>query len=114
MITPFFELHHSPAVVAPLPALILGQLDETVRLLISRALSTSVESATAHNTYLGAASSATSILATGDAIHAYLGRFDPFPTPFVWTIHSIGGSIFLVFLIPQSLELVIEKAVGVL
>lgn len=109
MVAALFELDDSLAVVAPLPALFLGHLHQTICLFILGTLSSGVEPVVAQDAYLCVTSSAAGILHTVGQVHTDLGGFDPFSTILGWAVQSVGRGVFLILFVPQLLELVVEK-----
>lgn len=113
MVAALLQLYHSFAVVTSLPPLVLGHLDETVRLLVPGAFSSRMEFAVAEDAHLCIASTTTGILASVGQIHANFGRLDPFTTPLIWAVEAVLRGIFLIFLIPKPLEFVVEQPIYV-
>jgi hypothetical protein len=114
MVAAFLKLYQGLAAITPLPSFVLGHLHQPIRFFVPGALSPGMEFAIAQHTHFSVTPSATSILPAICHIHAYLGRFDPFPAAFIRTVESIASGVFLIFLVPQSLELVIKKSLHVL
>lgn len=114
MVTSFLQLDHSLAVVAPLPALLLGHLDQAGCLIVLGALSSGVIFATTTNTYLGAASPTTSIFSSSGHISLDFARLDPITAAFRRAIEVLRSRILFKFLIPKPLELIIKQTIYVL
>jgi hypothetical protein len=114
VVAAFFQLNHSLAIVTPLPALFLGHLHQAIRFLVLWTLALGVEPLVAQYAYFCRACSATGISPSICQIHANPRRLNPLSTSFAWTVESICCGIFLVFLVPQNLELVVEQALSVL
>ena len=113
VVAALLQFHYSPAVVASLPALVFCHLHKTVRLLVFGALSPCVKLAVAKHAHFGVASAAASVLASVGCVHAYLRRLDPFATSFSRAVETVRRRIFLVFLVPEPLELVVEETVHI-
>jgi hypothetical protein len=112
MVASFFQLYHSLAVVAPLPAFLLGHLDQTGSLVVLRTLPSGVILATTTDTYFGTASTASSVFATRGHIHLDLAWLDPLTAPFCRAVEVFRSSILLKLLIPEPLELIIEQTIN--
>lgn len=113
MIAAFFELNDSFAAVTSLPALVLCHLNETIGLFVIGTLSPSMEFAIAQNTNLRLALTTARIFHARRQVHPYLSWFNPLPTSFPGAVCSISCSVFLVFLVPQLLELVVEETLHI-
>lgn len=100
MVASFFQLNYSPAVVAPLPALFLSHLHQTIDIVVLRAFSSGVILAVAQDTYLGAASTTASILSPSGQIDTYLVGFNPFTAAFRRAVHVLCGCVFFKLLVP--------------
>jgi hypothetical protein len=81
MIASFFEFHHGFALIAPLPAFLLGLAKEFVRLFVTRALKGAVPPRTALWTDFGIAAPTPSDPPTIFA-PVKAGGFDPFTASF--------------------------------
>lgn len=113
VVAALLQLYHSSAVVASLPPLILGHLNETVRLLVPGALSSRMELAVAEDAHLCVASTTAGILPTVRKIHTDLCWLDPFTASLAGAVETVLRCVFLVFLVPESLKLVVEQPVYV-
>jgi hypothetical protein len=113
VVTSFLQLDHSFATVASLPPLLFRHLNQTIGLLILWTLASTVELAVAEYTHFGVASAATGVFSLGGQIYANLGWLDPFTTAPCRAVESILGGVFLVFFVPEGLELVVEESIGV-
>jgi hypothetical protein len=69
-----------------------------------------VEPVIAECTHFGVAAAAARIPSSIRHIHPYLRRLDPLAAAFVRAVQSVRRGIFLVLLVPRSLELVVKEA----
>jgi hypothetical protein len=113
VVAAFLQLNYSLAVVALLPAFFLGHRLHAVRLLVLWTLALGMELFVAQYTHLRRACSAAGIFPSVRHVHANPRRLDPLTTSSCRTVQPVCRGVFLVFLVPQDLELVVEQAVGV-
>jgi hypothetical protein len=113
VVAPFFQLNYSLAVVALLPALFLGHLLQTIRLLVLWTLALGVELFIAQHAHLRRTCPTASIFPPIRHVHANFGRLDPLTASSRRAVQPVCRSVFLILLVPQDLELVVEQAIGV-
>lgn len=82
VVASLFQLHHSLAVVAPLPALLFGHLNQTGGLIVLWTLPSGMILAATTDTNFGAASTTPSILSSSWHINLDLAGLDPFTAAF--------------------------------
>ncbi len=109
MIATFLQLNHRPTVITPLPARLLGRLEQTIGVLVFRAFIRPMPLPITKTADLGFAATARPKLLP--MLFVDILGFYPFPTMLSWTIDSILGGIFLEFSIPRSLKIIIKQFV---
>lgn len=72
-----------------------------------------MEPVVAHDAHLRVASPAASVPHTVGQIHTDLGGFDPLATILGRAVQSVGCGVFLILLVPQPLEFVVEKTLNI-
>jgi hypothetical protein len=113
VVASFFQLHHSLAIVAPLPPLLLGHLDQTGGLVVLRTFPSGVINATTTDTCFGVAPTTSSILSSSGHINSDLTWLDPLTAAFSRAVQVLCSSILFEFLVPKPLELIIEQTINV-
>lgn len=68
----------------------------------------------AQETYLGATPATASILSSSGQVYADLVWLNPFTAAFSRAVEVSGSGILLKFLVPKSLEFIVEKAINML
>jgi hypothetical protein len=114
MVTALLQLYYGLAAVAPLPALLLRHLHDSVGLFVLWTFSLGVEFTVAKYTDFCLAMATSCILPPVCGVHLYPRWLDPLATSFGGTIQSIGSRILLVLPVPKDFKFVVEKSVGVL
>ena len=115
MVASLLELDHGRTVVAPLPSLLLGDLDEPLGLLVLGTFLAGVPLAVASTAHLGLAPAAFAVLPVSNRpIRVDVGRLDPLAAALGRAVDAVLGRVLLVLSIPQHLELQIEQAINVL
>jgi hypothetical protein len=112
MIAAFLQLHHSLALVAPLPALLFRLFEELIRLLVLWALPREMPPAVAGATDLGLAAAAPTDLSAVFPVDVF--RLDPFSAPLGWTVEPVPSRELCKLLVPGLLEGVVEQSVDML
>ena len=112
MIAAFFQLYHCSTVVAPLPPCIFSCRQESIRLLIFRAVLLSMPFSVTKTADLCFTTTTFAVFST--IFLVYISGFDPFPTPSSWTVYSIFGRVLLELFVPGFLEIDIKKPVYML
>ena len=114
MVAPFFELNHSLAIIACLPALLFCHLRQAFGLFILGTFPSCVVLAVAQDTYFSAAPATAGIFSSSCQINANFTRFDPIPAALGGTIQVLGGCVLFELLVPKSLELIVEQTIDML
>lgn len=118
VVAAFSELDHRGAVVAALPAGLLGNLGEAGGGFIFGALPAGVPFPVAGHADLRPAPLALSVFpSTVDAaggVDVDIGGFDPFAAAFGRAVDAVLGRVFLVLLVPFHFELYVEELIDVL
>jgi hypothetical protein len=112
VVTAFFQLNHSGAIVAFLPSFLLSSLDELLRSRVFRTFSGFVGFAIADG-----ADSRTTFLALPNLATMIVSNIlwtDPFATRSIDAIYPVLGRVLEVFAIESLLEVVVKKLVDVL
>lgn len=112
VVAALFELYHSMAAIASLPAFFFRRFHECLCFWIFGAFSGSVHLLRADGAYSGLALFTASNLAP--MLHGDVMRFDPGATFPGRTVYSILRFVLLKFTIPQNLELVVEELLDML
>lgn len=108
MVTSFLQLNHSLAVVASLPALLLGHLHHTSGVVVLWTFPSCVVLAVTTNTYFGVASTTPTIFSSGSHIDLDLAWLDPFTAAFRRAIKVFRSGVLFELLVPEPLEFIIE------
>jgi hypothetical protein len=112
VIASFSKLHHFSTVVAPFPALLFAELQNSLCTFIVVALFAPVP---LHVAFLADFSLAYFAFANFSSSHLVFVNvlwFDPYAASFLGTVESIFGRIFGKFSVPEYLEFDIEKFVN--
>lgn len=113
MIASFLEFNHGSAFVAPLPAFVLGLLQEPGSFFVPWAPSRVVPFAIAGYTNLRFATATASHLTSRITVAVDVGWLDPFATLSHWAVHAIPCRVFGKLAVPRLLERAIEQLVHV-
>lgn len=108
MITSFLQLNYSLAVITPLPALLLGHLNQTGSVIILGTLPSGVILAAATYTYFGAAPTTPGVLSSSGHINLDFVWLNPLAAAFCRAIEVLCRRILFKLLVPKPLELIIE------
>ena len=112
MVAALLQLDHIPAVVAALPSLLLRLLQDLVRLFIRRTRAGAVPFIIAFTAYASLTTTTSTHLTTVPVTLDLVGS-DPSSTFPAWTVNSVSGGKFVVFVVPGSLEVDIEQMIDV-
>lgn len=113
VVASFLEFNHGSAFVAPLPAFVLGLLQEPGSFFVSWAPSWVVPFAIAGYTNLRFATATASHLTSRITVAMDVGWLDPFATFSHWAVHTVSCRIFGKLAVPRLLERAIEQLVHV-
>lgn len=118
MVAAFVQLDHGRTVVAALPAIFLGCIDEASHIVVLWALAARVPFAVAEAANFGIAAPADAIpaAACGAAagVDMDIAGLDPLPAVLGRTVYPVLCGVFLVFLVPFDFEFHVEKSIDVL
>lgn len=118
VVTPFLQLNRGAAVVAPLPAFSLRDLNKLPRCVVLGAGPRGVPLAVAGDAHLHPAAATLGILpsALGPTAHidVNVARLDPLTTATAGAVDAVLGGVFLVFGVPFHLEFEVKKLVNML
>lgn len=105
MVAALFAVNHDLALVATFPAFFLRLLQESLQVLVLRALRRRMPNAIAVNTNLGT----TSTLGPGTTlVHLDHRWMNPISAPLVGTVEAIISGVFFVLAVPLLLEFDVE------
>lgn len=89
MITAFFQLDHSPTVVASLPACFFSCFKEAIRFFVLRTIFCAMPLSITQTADLGLAATAFTVLPS--ILFMDIARLDPLTASLSWTIYAVLG-----------------------
>ena len=106
MVAALLQLDHSPTVVTPLPPSLLGSLKNSVGFFILRAILVAMPFSITNATHLRSTSATFTIFLS--ILTMYIPRLNPFTASSSRAVNSVLCGVFLEFLVPQFLEVVVK------